>query len=235
MSASFIGVLTLDTQFPRIEGDAGNPHSYSIPVHLQVVNGAGSREVVLERCSNPEVRVALIKTACDLVDAGAVGLISTCGFLLRLQQEIATRVTVPVLLSALSLVPLIRSACGSRSIGILTASRPHLDEELLKIAGIDPEQVLVEGFEDISAFNHTIFAARGQNSLELNTDVISKAAVDKAQRLAERDPNLGGIVLECANLPPYAAAIRNSVGLPVYSILDAAQLLWAGQSNIQSS
>jgi hypothetical protein len=34
----------------------------------------------------------------------------------------------------------------------------------------------------------------------------------------ERDPELGAIVLECTNMPPYADLIRSVTGLPVYDL-----------------
>ena len=36
----FIGILSLDTSFRRIEGDAGNPASYDLPARVRVVDGA---------------------------------------------------------------------------------------------------------------------------------------------------------------------------------------------------
>jgi Asp/Glu/hydantoin racemase len=31
-------------------------------------------------------------------------------------------------------------------------------------------------------------------------------------------PEVGAIVLECTNMPPYAAALRAALGMPVYDI-----------------
>jgi hypothetical protein len=41
-------------------------------------------------------------------------------------------------------------------------------------------------------------------------------------------PAIGAIVSECANLPPYSAAIRHSFGLPVYDIVSLVDWLYAG-------
>ena len=47
--------------------------------------------------------------------------------------------------------------------------------------------------------------------------------------MSARVPDLGGFLLECGNLPPYADAIRAATGRPVFGILDAASLLWQGR------
>jgi Asp/Glu/hydantoin racemase len=47
-------------------------------------------------------------------------------------------------------------------------------------------------------------------------------------------PDLGAIVLECTNMPPYAGDIRRATGLPVFDIVSLVTLvhtaLAAGQS-----
>ena len=46
--AGFLGVLMLDTRFPRVPGDVGNPASFAIPVKHRVVAGASPQRVVRE-------------------------------------------------------------------------------------------------------------------------------------------------------------------------------------------
>ncbi len=46
--------------------------------------------------------------------------------------------------------------------------------------------------------------------------------VAAARRLVATHPDLGAIVLECANMPPYRAAVAEAIGLPVF---DAASLV----------
>ena len=43
--------------------------------------------------------------------------------------------------------------------------------------------------------------------------------MEAARALVARHPEIETIVLECANLPPYRAAIERSLGLPVYDLL----------------
>ena len=40
--------------------------------------------------------------------------------------------------------------------------------------------------------------------------------VSAGVRLVEEYPEVGAIVVECANMPPYSAALRQRLGLPVF-------------------
>jgi hypothetical protein len=42
--------------------------------------------------------------------------------------------------------------------------------------------------------------------------------IDAGRSLMAAHPEVGAIVLECTNMPPYAAALRAALRLPVYDI-----------------
>ena len=46
--------------------------------------------------------------------------------------------------------------------------------------------------------------------------------------MVSRHPDIGAIVLECTNMPPYAFALREALGLPVYDIYSLITWLHAG-------
>jgi hypothetical protein len=52
--------------------------------------------------------------------------------------------------------------------------------------------------------------------------------VEAALRLKAENPDLGGIVLECTNMCPYAADIRAATGLPVWSIVSLVEWFQSG-------
>ena len=48
-----VGILMLETRFPRIPGDMGNALSWPFPVHYRVVRGATPNRVVLQDAREP--------------------------------------------------------------------------------------------------------------------------------------------------------------------------------------
>jgi len=48
------------------------------------------------------------------------------------------------------------------------------------------------------------------------------------ERMLTETPTIGAIVSECANLPPFSAAIRQTFGLPVYDIVSLVEWMYAG-------
>jgi len=225
----FLGVLMLDTAFPRIPGDAGNAKTYHMPVRFKTVAGAGSLAIVKDTPPGQALVQAFCAAAMALETEGAVGIISTCGFLAFVQDDIARAVSVPVIASSLSLFPVIAAATGNRPVGILTASKTSLGKDILAAAQIPPGAVHIAGFEDVDAFASAILVKKAHQPSILQTAAIEKAAVEKAECLIAATPGIGAFLLECANLPPYAKAIRQATGRPVFSIIDAANLLWAAQ------
>jgi Asp/Glu/hydantoin racemase len=215
----------LDTAFPRILGDAGNPNSYDLPARTRVIKNAGSLNIVKNGRPEESLVQQFCQAAQELEAEGAIALVSTCGFLISVQQDIASVVSIPVILSSLSLYPLLSNLFGKRPIGIMTASQSSLGDQVLKAAGITAEDVRIVGFEDVPAFADAILRDKSEQLNSLDEQAIEQAAISKAKALISETPEIKAILLECGNLPPYANAIRNATGLPVFSILDAAKLV----------
>ena len=215
----------LDTSFPRILGDAGNSDSYPFEVRIKVVEGAGALDVVRSNKPSPELVLAFCNAAKELERQGAVGLISTCGFLIHVQEEIARAVQIPVMVSALSLYPLLARLFVGAPIGVLTASSTSLNGSALALAGISEGDVEIEGLETCDAFRDSILTGRSDRVSMLDEKAIATAAAERACMILQRKPETAAFLLECGNLPPYSAAITAATGKPVYSILHAAHFL----------
>lgn len=79
-----VGILMLQTQFPRIIGDAGNPAAWPFDVQYRVVAGATPDAVVCN--GGAGLTRQFIEAAKDLVNAGVDGITTTCGFLSLIQD-----------------------------------------------------------------------------------------------------------------------------------------------------
>lgn len=216
-----LGILLLDTKFPRIPGDVGNPKSYSFPVLLKVVPAATVSRVVL---SFDRSLVDVFKqSARELVEQGAVAITTSCGFLSILQADIAQSVTVPVFLSSLIQIPLAYSITRRR-IGVLTAHSEKLTEEVFRRAGVsDHIPLAIRGLEDIPEFKKTIL----DGEPHLDKEVLEREIVNSACQLVKEHPDIGCFVLECHNLAPYSQAIQRSTQLPVLDIIDFAEYVYS--------
>ena len=86
-----LGILALDTRFERIVGDTGNAASYPFPVRIHVVEGADSPLIVRDGAPDAALVARFIAAAQALEAEGARAIISTCGFLVSVQDKIAAK------------------------------------------------------------------------------------------------------------------------------------------------
>lgn len=224
--SAFIAILMLDTAFPRIIGDVGNPESYPMPVRTYVVTGADVPDVVRAAPPPSALVDAFIATARRAQADGAVGIVTSCGFLGHAQAALAASVDIPVIASALSLGPLIRSMHSGR-IGIITADATALTTDLLKSAGLAPADVAIAGLQDSPAWRALILGSKTEQATQIDIPAISTLVEDAGYHLTRDFPDIAAILLECGNLPPYTRHLSLVTDLPVYHILHAADFLWA--------
>lgn len=209
-----IGVLMLEARFPRIPGDMGNASTFSFPVLYHIVRGASPHRVV--RNPDPALLERFIEGARALEAQGVRAITTNCGFLIRYQHELARAVAVPVFTSSLLQVPLLLRLLPERSVGIVTIDASALTWDHLAAAGITPEMpVHIVGLEEEGYFTDAILNDR----LELDVDRSAAEHARVARRLVDSHPDVGALVLECTNMPPYAERIQRETGLPVFDIV----------------
>ena len=214
-----VGILLLDVRQPFVPGDVGNATSYDYPVLYRTVPGAHPSRVFV---GDPELNDAVLETARELVDQGVKGISSDCGFFINFQDMLAEAVDVPVFLSSLLQLPLVSSFLGrDQTLGVLTANTSALGNQVLELSGISPERELViRGMQDNAQWN-TAFKDPAE---VVDTDIIEREVVNEAIALQKSSPRLGAIVLECSLMPPYASAVHEATGLPVYDFMSVINL-----------
>jgi hypothetical protein len=170
---------------------------------------------------------AFIAAGRTLAESGCIGIATTCGFLARWQGALAAALPVPVLSSALLQVPMLqRLLPAGRRAGIVTYSAGDLTSETLVAAGVDPATP-VEGIDPEGYFATTIRDGRE----ELNFARMERDVVGAAKRLVAKHPGIGALVLECANMPPYRAAVAAAVARPVFDAAGLVAWFYAGLSH----
>ncbi len=209
-----LGVLMLQTQFPRPAGDVGHPASFGMPVRWQVVAGATPGRVVQQ--GDASLLQPFIEAGLGLVAQGARALTTSCGFLVRFQQALQAALPVPVWTSSLLKLPELQRP------GVVTVDAASLGPETLACAGAAVDTP-VQGLEPGGSLQRTLL----QDLLTLDTVAARREVVEAAQRLVRRHPGLDSIVLECTNMPPYAADVARATGLPVHHLLTLVHERWA--------
>lgn len=206
-----LGILMLDTRFPRIVGDIGNAASFDYPVIFRRMEGIGSSDAVTTHPDRPRVLAALKANAEALVAEGAVGISTSCGFLALYQNDLAAASPVPVATSALLLIKQLK---GKR-VGVITASAKNLTPAHFEAVGAPSDTPFV-GLPESSSFADTFL----RNGLTLDREQVEREVIAAGRALVARHPEIDMVVLECTNLPPYKEALKAALGLPVYDLLD---------------
>lgn len=218
-----LGILMLEARFARIPGDMGNATTWPFPVLYRVVRGASPEKVVLNAAAG--LLNDFLAAAADLVAQGAEAITTNCGFLSIFQHQIAAHVQVPVATSALLQYNWIQSTLppGQR-VGIITVSAGSLTPAHLHAAGIPPDAPIV-GTESGQEFFRVLIKAEKD---DLDIARAEADILDAGRSLLAQHPDVGAILLECTNMPPYAAALRATLGLPVFDIYSLVTWLQAG-------
>jgi hypothetical protein len=213
-----LGVLMLDTVFPRLPGDVGNALTWPFPVRYEVVRGADPPRI-MGPDPDPDLLGPFVDAACRLEAEGVALITTSCGFLAIFQRELAAAVSIPVVSSALLQVPLAARLIGpDRKVGILT-ERPNLTEGHFAGVGWSAADldVTIAAMPDDAVFP-TVFI---DGAPEAEAEVLERDLLDLATGLVRDEPDVGALVLECTNFGPWSAAIRRVTGRPVFDLRTA--------------
>lgn len=218
-----IGIALLDQidSQPLIPGNVGNASTYDFPVRLKVIKGLHDNPYAPVRDEQsrytPDVQ-RTVDTVKELAADGVRAVVMSCGFFSVVQEVLTEEVDIPVFSSPLLLVPLISRMIGKRrKVGILTASKTRLTQEFLEPAGIDDTiPYLVEGLEASTEF-YACFM--GGTRTTLDVDLLRREVVDIAEKFVRANPDIGALLLECSDLPPFAADIQEVTGKLVFDFI----------------
>ncbi len=217
-----LGILMLEARFPRIPGDMGNATTWPFPVLYRIVAGASPQRVVRERAAG--LLEPFLAAARELVEQGADGISTNCGFLSLFQREIAAHAGVPVATSSLMQARAIQATLPpGKRVGILTIDASSLTQAHLDAADVPPGTP-VAGTQGGREFTRAILGNESRlDAAAAETDILEAGA-----GLVAAHPEIGALLLECTNMAPYSRALREHVGRPVFDICSFMQWFHAG-------
>ncbi len=209
-----IGVLGLESYFPKPPGHIKNPSSFRFPIVHKVIKGVTVKKLLREP-SAAQLDL-FIAAARELEAEGVRAITGSCGFLALFQQELADAVNVPVFMSSLLQVPLVhRMLRPQQKVGVITAHKESLTPAHLQAVGADRTPLCIAGMDAQPEFVDVIIEGK-RNALDMRK--LEHEVVSVAAGLARDNPEVGAIVLECTDMPPFAHRIQEQTGLPVFDL-----------------
>lgn len=215
-----IGVLSLESWFPKPPGHIKNPSSLPFTLDYEVLEGLTIPKL-LEHPS-PEMVTPICEAAQRLERRGVRAITGSCGFLALFQNEIAQSVSIPVFASSLIQAPMVHVMTG-RPVGVITASAAALTQRHLDGAGAGATPLVIEGMQDGPEFASVILR---NERIDMDLERIEAELLDTGRRLITRAPEVGAILLECTDLPPYAHRLQVELERPVFDIITLAGMVY---------
>jgi hypothetical protein len=220
-----LGILMLDGKMAEVPGCMAAAATFPYPVIRRVVPGARPP------ASPADVEALLplyLDAARKLEKEGISVLTENCnGLMVLLQDRLAAAVSVPVVTSALLMVPQIHRMMPARRIGILAFHPESVHEQVYNACGWSAEEipVAVGGVAGSEAWQEFLRTKEIPDSLRprLEGDLIAVG-----RKMLDEHPDLGAFVCECTLMPPANQALRDALGLPVYDILNLLDLAMRG-------
>jgi len=155
-----------------------------------------------------------VDAALELQEEGVKGITGACGFMALFQRDVAQALEVPVFLSSLLQIPFIyQTLRRNQKIGVITADSASLTAEHFTAVGVSPEiPLVISGMEKQKEFGEAVLKEKGT----LDSRLIEREVVTVAKKMVKKNPEIGALLLECSDLPPYGHAIQKETQLPVF-------------------
>lgn len=215
---------------PLPPGCPQNASTFDFPVLLKVVDTSNWKVLNTEAKGDQfssEVRDAMIEGAKELEKSGVRAISASGGFFADFQKEVAAAVNIPVFLSSLCQIPLIRQGLKpGQKIGIITAASDFLNAEVFRQVEVDDiSDLAIIGSENYGEF----YKVRGIHNVgHFNPFKVEQDLAVLAKQLVKDNPEIGVMLLECSVMPPYAWAVQNAVNLPVFDIYTLIEWIYTG-------
>lgn len=209
-----VGVIQLNTKFPRPIGDIGNPKTVHFRSIIQKLDLATVADVVSVDVISGDMLDEMVGVACELESQGCDLITTSCGFLGPVQSYVQQQLKIPFLSTSLLMLPFLRTVYPKEAdIGVLTFDsrvlRPHHfvghDIRGVKILGLEPDTEL--------------YRVISEDESQLDTDKAASEVVDRVKKLVDQY-GVRCVIFECTNLSPYKSKVRSETDVAVFDLVD---------------
>ncbi|MFH0372365.1 aspartate/glutamate racemase family protein [Streptococcus sp. A22] len=200
MAGFSIGIITIDFNYVKLPGNVANATTFSFPVVYEDI------VLEIEDLFNGEEKLLdmVIEAAKKLEKKGVRAIVGACGYFNHFQEQVRDAVAVPVYLSSVLQIPLIKMGLKpDQKIAVLVADGEGANASI--------SDCIVKEIGSLESFAPIRYNKPYLDNGRLKADLIAVV-----QELRANHPEIGAILLECSDLPPYAAALHRATGLPVF-------------------
>ncbi|MGT2716634.1 aspartate/glutamate racemase family protein [Streptococcus respiraculi] len=218
-----LGIIAIDFDYVKMPGNVVNATTFNFPVLYEVI------DIEIEDLfqGKAEILPVIIEAAQRLEKKGVRAIIGACGYFNHFQEEIKHAVSIPVYLSSVLQIPLIKMGLkADQKIAVLVADGEGANRDFFQKANTTIDDCIVKEIGSLESF-----APIRWNKTHLEHEKLGNDLADIVEKLLEKHPEIGAILLECSDLPPYAAKIQSRVGLPVFDFITLIN--WLHQSLVQ--
>lgn len=218
-----IGIIAVDMGYPKLPGNVVNASTYSYPVLYKKV----SFQIEQLFAGDPGLREMIVNAARELAADGVRAIVGACGYFAHFQKDVAAAVDVPVFMSSLCQLSMIKLGLrAEQKILVLCASGDSFNQDFLSKVNARMEDCIIQDVGSMESFAGIRWDGRSLDNGKLTDDLAALAA-----RAVAEHPEVGAILLECSDLPPYAYAIQAATGLPVFDFI--SMIDWIEKSVVQ--
>ena len=135
-----IGIIAVRLIYPKIPGNVANATTYDFPVLYKEV------DFDIERLfeGDPAIEETIVNAARELEASGVRAIIGACGYFAHFQKTVAKAVNIPVFMSSLCQLPMIKLCIPERKkIAVFCASGDNLDDLLLAKVGSSMDRLKI--------------------------------------------------------------------------------------------
>ena len=209
-----VGVIQLNTSFPRPIGDIGNPKTFFSKAIIRRLDLASVADVISVDVISGDRLDEMVSVARDLENQGCDLITTSCGFLGPVQAHVQQNLKIPFVSTSLLMLPFLRTVYPNEAdIGVLTfdsrALRQHhfVDHDIrgVKIVGLETDTEL--------------YRVISKDQSQLDTDRAASEVVDRVKKLVDQY-GVRSVIFECTNLSPYKSKVRSETGVAVFDLVD---------------
>jgi hypothetical protein len=213
VAGNAIGIVAMTCWYPLFPGNVANASTYNFPVLYKILEGTGVEQVSR---ADETLGDKIIVGGKELEQQGVRAIVGACGYFGNYQERTAAALDVPVFLSSLLQIPIIsRSLKPHQKVGVLCGSYSALTPYILNQCGVDDlSKIVAYGTEGLPTIQSI-----PQNTGHFNSGIVEQEVVSLAKKMMDENPDVGAILLECSDMPPYAWAIQNAAQVPVFDFI----------------